>query len=78
MSASVAVKNIVIGAGRPKICIPVFRRSTRKIPAFSYPHFLQGFLYPSIFPVFTANFQCPLGAFFIEKNFLLCYNNSTL
>lgn len=32
----------------------------------------------SIFPLFTANFQCPFGAFFIEKIFLIYYNNSTL
>lgn len=57
---------------------PVFRRSTRKVPAFSFSYFIHLFLSTSVLPIFTANFQCPFGAFFIEKNFKMCYDNSTL
>ena len=60
------------------ICSPVFRRSTRKVPTFSSVYFFHLFHCPSIFPIFTANFQCPFGAFFIEKNFLICYNQALL
>ena len=64
-----------------KQLMPVFRRSTRKLPTFSaFLFFLYFPLFSiaSIFPIFTANFQRPFWAFFIEKIFLLCYNNSTL
>ena len=48
---------------------PVFRRSTRKVPTFPSFHLSHLFPWTSFFPIFTANFQCPFWAFFIEKNF---------
>ena len=57
---------------------PVFLRSTRKVPTFSSVYFFHLFHCPSIFPIFTANFQFPFLAFSIEKYFFICYNNSTL
>ena len=51
--------------------IPVFRRSTRKVPTISFPSFPYPLPLSLIFPVFTTNFRCPLWAFFVEKIFLI-------
>ena len=45
--------------------IPVFRRSTRKVPTFSFSYFIHIFPGTSLLPIFTAYFQCPFWAFFI-------------
>ena len=58
--------------------IPVFRRSTRKIPTFQSAPFSYCRSESSFFPGFTAKIRCPFWAFFIDKNFWICYNNSTL
>ena len=49
---------------------PVFRRSTRKIPTFSFPFFLIAV--PDLrFSFYLRQiFKCPFGAFFIEKFFV--------
>lgn len=56
---------------------PVFRRSTRKFPSFSSCHFLFLFLHLD-FSFIYSKFSMPFWGFFIEKIFLICYNNSTL
>lgn len=58
--------------------IPVFRRSTRKIPAFSFPFSVHFPIVISIFRIFKPKIFTPFWAFFIDKFFEICYNNSTL
>ena len=61
-----------------QLVLPVFRRSTRKIPAFSFPFSVHFPIVISIFRIFKPKIFTPFWAFFIDKFFEICYNNSTL
>ncbi len=57
--------------------LPVFRRSTMKVPTFSnFPHTFQIAIYLNNLD-FTGKFNVPTGHFFIKKIFDMLYNNST-
>lgn len=57
--------------------VPVFRRSTRKIPTFCFLESQKSNFTQPENPLFSTKFQCPIWAFFIEKIYFLWYNNST-
>ena len=56
---------------------PVFRRSTMKVPTFQIiSHTFFWFRFPKKLD-FPRKFDALPGAFFIEKIFIMLYNNST-
>lgn len=65
---------ILIGSG---IGLPVFRRSTMKVPTFSNSLVHLKSLIYLINLDFTGKFNVLTGHFFIEKIFDMSYNNST-
>lgn len=57
--------------------MPVFRRSTMKVPTFQIiSHTFFWFRFPKKLD-FPRKFDALPGAFFIEKIFIMLYNNST-
>lgn len=59
------------------LSVPVFRRSTMKVPTFQIiSHTFFWFRFPKKLD-FPRKFDALPGAFFIEKIFIMLYNNST-
>ena len=57
--------------------MPVFRRSTMKVPTFSnFPIRFKSHIYPKKLD-FIGKFNVLTGHFFIVKIFVMLYNNST-